>query len=72
MNDYQKHRVAENIVKTMFDTVSGKKIAFLGWAFKKNTDDTRESTATYVAGYLLEEQATVAVYDPRVKLGNFA
>src|SRR5690554_3401913 len=43
MNDYQKRRFAENIVSKLFNTVSGKKIAILGWAFKKDTNDTRES-----------------------------
>ncbi|AWH75129.1 nucleotide sugar dehydrogenase [Dokdonia sp. Dokd-P16] len=66
MNDYQKRRFAEKIVKTLFNTVSGKKIALLGWAFKKDTNDTRESAAIYVADYLLNEQAEVVIYDPKV------
>jgi len=41
MNDYQKHRFANNIINTLFSTISGKKIAILGWAFKKDTNDTR-------------------------------
>ncbi len=67
MNDHQKRRFASNIVKTLYNTVSGKKIAFLGWAFKKDTNDTRESAAIYVADDLLNEQASVAVYDPKVE-----
>ncbi len=67
MNDYQKQRFAKNIVKTLYNTVSGKKIAFLGWAFKKDTNDTRESAAIYVADPLLDEEATIHVYDPKVK-----
>ncbi|GAO31474.1 UDP-glucose dehydrogenase [Geofilum rubicundum JCM 15548] len=67
MNDYQKRRFAENIVQKLFNTVSGKKIAMLGWAFKKDTNDTRESAAIYVADYLLNEQAELWVYDPKVK-----
>ena len=67
MNDYQKRRFAENIVSKLFNTVSGKKIAILGWAFKKDTNDTRESAAIYVADYLLNEQAELWVYDPKVK-----
>ncbi|APG59263.1 nucleotide sugar dehydrogenase [Christiangramia salexigens] len=67
MNDHQKRRFASNIVKTLFNTVSGKKIALLGWAFKKDTNDTRESAAIYVADYLLNEQAEIVVYDPKVK-----
>ncbi len=67
MNDHQKKRFAKNIIKTLYNTVSGKKIAFLGWAFKKDTNDTRESAAIYVADDLLAEQANVVVYDPKVK-----
>jgi UDPglucose 6-dehydrogenase len=67
MNDYQKRRFAENIVSKLFNTVSGKKISILGWAFKKDTNDTRESAAIYVADYLLNEQAELWVYDPKVK-----
>jgi len=67
MNNHQKRRFAANIVKTLFNTVSGKKIAILGWAFKKDTNDTRESAAIYVADYLLNEQAEIVVYDPKVK-----
>lgn len=67
MNDHQKIRFAEKIVSTLFNTVSGKKIAFLGWAFKKDTNDTRESAAIYVADRLIDEQANVCVYDPKVK-----
>lgn len=66
MNDHQKRRFADNIVQTMYNTVSGKKIAFLGWAFKKDTNDTRESAAIYVADALLHEEAQVVVYDPKV------
>ena len=66
MNDYQKHRFADHIIQTLYNTVSGKKIAFLGWAFKKDTNDTRESAAIYVADYLLNEQAEITVYDPKV------
>jgi len=66
MNDHQKRRFAEKIVKTLYNTVSGKKIAFLGWAFKKDTNDTRESAAIYVADYLLNEQAEIVIYDPKV------
>lgn len=67
MNDHQKKRFATNIVRTLYNTVSGKKIAFLGWAFKKDTNDTRESAAIYVADDLLHEQANIAVYDPKVE-----
>lgn len=67
MNDHQKRRFAENIVRKLYNTVSGKKIAFLGWAFKKDTNDTRESAAIYVADMLLNEQANIKVFDPKVE-----
>ncbi len=66
MNDYQKNRFAENIISTLYNTVSGKKIVIYGWAFKKDTNDTRESAAIYVADALLNEQAEIVVYDPKV------
>jgi UDPglucose 6-dehydrogenase len=66
MNDHQKSRFARNIVTTLYNTVADKKITFLGWAFKKDTNDTRESAAIYVANDLLFEQAKLAVYDPKV------
>lgn len=67
LNDHQKNRFARNIVSTLYNTISGKKIAFLGWAFKKDTNDTRESAAIYVADALMQEQAQIAVYDPKVE-----
>ena len=66
MNDHQKRRFSKNIVSTLYNTVADKKIAFLGWAFKKDTNDTRESAAIYVADDLINEQARIAVYDPKV------
>jgi UDPglucose 6-dehydrogenase len=66
MNDHQKRRFSSKIVQTLYNTVSGKKITFLGWAFKKDTNDTRESAAIYVADDLINEQAKLAVYDPKV------
>ena len=66
MNDYQKHRFGRRVISTLYNTVADKKIAVLGFAFKKDTNDTRESAAIYVCGDLLEEQANVAIYDPKV------
>lgn len=66
MNDHQKRRFSKNIVSTLYNTISDKKIAFLGWAFKKDTNDTRESPAIYVADDLINEQAKISVYDPKV------
>jgi UDPglucose 6-dehydrogenase len=66
MNNHQRSRFARNIVKSLYNTVSGKSIGFLGWAFKKDTNDTRESAAIYVADMLIKEQAEVRVFDPKV------
>lgn len=67
MNHHQRHRFAKHIVSSLYDTVTDKKITFLGWAFKKNTNDSRESAAIYVADQLIDEHAYVHVYDPKVK-----
>ena len=70
INDYQKNRFANRIQQALFNTVNGKKIAFWGWAFKKDTNDTRESAAIYVADQLLSEGAEIVVYDPKVSLSR--
>ena len=66
MNKHQRDRFARKIIKTLYSTVNGKTIAFLGWAFKKDTNDTRESAAIYVSDFLIDEKATIKVYDPKV------
>ncbi|RRQ48833.1 nucleotide sugar dehydrogenase [Maribacter algicola] len=66
MNDYQKRRFADLMIQTLYNTVSGKKIVLYGWAFKKDTNDTRESAAIYIADALMDEQAQLVVYDPKV------
>ena len=66
MNDHQKKRFSNRIVQTLYNTVADKKITFLGWAFKKDTNDTRESAAIYVADDLINEHANIVVYDPKV------
>lgn len=66
MNDWQKSRFVEKIVRTLFNTVSGKRIAILGFAFKKDTNDTRESAAINIVRDLVAENAHVVIYDPRV------
>ncbi len=70
MNDYQKHRFCRRVISSMFNTVSDKKIAVLGFAFKKDTNDTRESAAIYICKDLLEEQANIAIYDPKVEVAQ--
>nr|CAG4643109.1 EOG090X03RJ [Ilyocryptus agilis] len=67
MNEYQKSRFGQRIVRAMFNTITDKHIAMLGFAFKKNTGDTRESPAIYVAKHLLEEGACLHIYDPKVE-----
>jgi UDPglucose 6-dehydrogenase len=66
LNDYQKTRFAQNIVRCMFNTVSGKSIALFGFAFKKDTGDVRETAAAYVSKMLLDERANIKIYDPKV------
>jgi UDPglucose 6-dehydrogenase len=67
LNNHQKKRFAENIIKTLYNTVSGKKISVLGWAFKKDTNDTRESASIYVTSDLIIENASIHVFDPKVE-----
>lgn len=66
MNDYQKSRFSNKIVESLFNTVTGKKITIFGFAFKKDTGDTRASPAIYVAKTLLDEGAKLNIYDPKV------
>jgi len=66
MNEYQKRRFAEGVIKALFNTLTGKKIAVWGFSFKEDTNDTRESPAIDVCKYLLAERAKLAIYDPRV------
>lgn len=66
MNDWQKRRFSAKIVRSLFNSVADKKIAIFGFAFKKDTNDTRESAAIAVCRDLLAEQARVTVYDPKV------
>ena len=66
MNNYQRKRFTRKLIHSLFNTLNRKKIAVFGFAFKKDTDDTRESAAIYICRDLLEEGADVAVYDPKV------
>jgi UDPglucose 6-dehydrogenase len=65
MNEHQKSRFVQRIVKEMFNTVAGKKVALFGFAFKANTGDTRESPAIDITKKLLEERAIVSITDPK-------
>lgn len=66
INDWQKTRFVQRMVRTMFNTIAGKRIAVFGFAFKKDTNDTRESPAIDICRALLAERAQLAIYDPRV------
>nr|KAG5687578.1 hypothetical protein BaRGS_009975 [Batillaria attramentaria] len=67
INTYQRRRFSNQIIQRLFNTVTSKTIAILGFAFKKDTGDTRESSAIYICKYLLEEGAHLNIYDPKVK-----
>ena len=66
INDYQKNRFAENIKKFLNNDIKNKKISILGWAFKKNTNDSRESASIEVTNILLQNGAYVDIFDPMV------
>ncbi len=68
INNFQKQRFVGRMIDAMFNTISGKKIAVLGFAFKKDTGDTRETPAIDVCRGLLEDNAHVTIYDPQVSL----
>ena len=70
MNEYQKQRFTKRIMSCMFNNLTGKRIAVLGFAFKKNTSDTRESPAITLVRNLVAERAQVTIYDPRVKVAQ--
>ncbi len=66
INDYQKNRFAQKIIDGLGGDVKGKKIAILGWAFKANTNDSRESPAIYVTKKLVDSGAEIKIFDPLV------
>ncbi|KAL3939706.1 MAG: hypothetical protein SGARI_001274, partial [Bacillariaceae sp.] len=67
MNEVQRQRFSHTVLQRMFHTVSGKKLAMLGYAFKKNTSDVRETPPMFILRDLLQEDAVVHIYDPKVK-----
>ncbi|MGB7565199.1 MAG: nucleotide sugar dehydrogenase [Prochlorococcaceae cyanobacterium] len=66
LNAWQQHRIARLVVTDLFGTVTGKRIAILGFAFKADTNDTREAPAITICRDLLEEGAQLAIFDPKV------
>jgi UDPglucose 6-dehydrogenase len=67
MNEHQKDRFARRIIRCLFNTITNKKLAVLGFAFKKDTGDTRETAAIALISKFLAENANVSVYDPQVE-----
>ncbi|KAM6501170.1 UDP-glucose dehydrogenase [Amanita muscaria] len=67
MNEYQKRRFSKRVVDTLFNTITGKRIAVLGFAFKADTGDTRESAAISLVKDFLAERSYVNIYDPKVE-----
>ncbi|MEY3767381.1 MAG: hypothetical protein RLZZ11_451 [Cyanobacteriota bacterium] len=66
LNTWQQHRIARLVVNNLFGTVTGKRLAVLGFAFKADTNDTREAPAIRICRDLLEEGAQLAIHDPKV------
>ena len=66
INDYQKVRFAQKIIDHFGGDLTGKIIAILGWAFKANTNDSRESPAIYIAEKLFKAGAILEIFDPMV------
>ena len=67
INDYQKDRFAKKIIEHFGGNLTGKKIGILGWSFKANTNDSRESAAIKVSEILFNSGATLSIYDPKVQ-----
>jgi UDPglucose 6-dehydrogenase len=65
INEFQMNRFVHTMVRSMFGTLAGKRIALFGFAFKADTSDTRESPAIYVSRKLIEEQADLVISDPK-------
>jgi len=66
INDYQRSRFVNLIIKDLNGSVNNKKISIFGWAFKKNTNDSRESSSIYVSDQLINQGAEINIYDPMV------
>lgn len=65
INDYQQRRIVKRLLESLFNTVTGKRIAIFGFAFKADTGDTRETPALALCRMLADEHATLAVTDPK-------
>ncbi len=67
INDWQKGRFVRRVISSMFNTIRGKRIAVLGFAYKAHTTDTRDTAAIDICRGLLQDGAQLAVYDPKVR-----
>ena len=67
INNWQQDRISRLIIGNLFGTIENKKIAILGFAFKADTNDTRESPAIKISKNLLQEGAKLSIYDPKVE-----
>ena len=72
LNTWQQHRIARLVVEKLFGTVTGKRLAILGFAFKADTNDTREAPSIRICRDLLEEGAQLAIHDPKVEAQQMA
>ena len=70
INTWHQHRISKLIIKKLFGTLSEKKIAILGFAYKSNTNDTRESAAIQICKDLLDEGAELIIHDPKVNINQ--
>jgi UDPglucose 6-dehydrogenase len=67
INEYQKDRFTKRIIRCLYNTLNNKKVAVLGFSYKKDTGDTRESAAISIIDALVAEGAKISIYDPQVK-----
>ena len=72
LNNWYQHRISQLVSKKLFGSVSGKKICILGFSFKANTNDTRESAAITICKDLIEEGSFLLIHDPKVKESQIA
>ena len=70
INDWQQNRIIKIILEKLFGNISGKKISIFGFAFKANTNDTRESPAIKICKGLIDEGSFLSIYDPKVKINQ--
>ena len=68
LNNWQRRRISTLVVQKLYGTVTAKKVSILGFSFKANTNDTRESASLYIVKDLLENGAIVSIHDPKVSM----